>query len=311
MRQRTRLEWLGLLSALLLTAQAQAQPPRQGWQYEAEAGATHGWDSGLAVGGDVAVDAWSTRLGVRYTWPRGFSAGITAGIGEQRFHFDPEPSPTTLSANVFADAAPWSTIRNVRLSAPLFWRPNQRWSLFAVPTLRWNAEQGASLDDGRVGGLLAAASYRVNDRLSVGPGFGVFSELEDDTSWFPILAIDWRITNSLSLSTGRGFAASRGPGLTLRWDASDLWNLSLGGRYEKERFRLDNRGVAPKGIGETTSTTLFLAATRQLGRRGTISALTGVALNGALRLEDASGDLLDRTDVDDAPFIGATVDLKF
>jgi hypothetical protein len=311
MRQRINPTFIVLLVLLMLAGQAQSQPARQGWQYELEAGATHGWSAGMATGGDVTVDAWSTRLGIRYAWPRGFSAGITAGVGEERFNFDPNPGPSPTETNAFSTSAPWSNIRNARLSAPLFWRPNQRWNLFAVPTLRWNAEQGASLDDGRGGGLLAAASYRVNDRLSIGPGFGVFSELEDDNSWFPILAIDWRITDRLSLSTGRGFAASQGPGLALRWDVSDQWNLSLGGRYEKDRFRLDDRGVAPGGVGETTSTTLYLVATRNIGRLGTVSALTGVDLNGALRLEDAAGDLLDRTDVDDAPFIGVTMKLRF
>jgi len=44
------------------------------------------------------------------------------------------------------------------------------------PALQWTTVAPAA-------GLLAAATYRVNDRLSIGPGFGVFSELEDETDW--------------------------------------------------------------------------------------------------------------------------------
>jgi len=122
-----------------------------------------------------------------------------------------------------AGGAPWENVRDARISAPLFWRPNRDWSLFAIPTVRWNAETGASLGDGVNGGLLAAASYRVNDRLSIGPGVGFFSEIEDDADWFPVLAIDWRLTDTLSITTGRGFAASRGPGLSMKWEPNNRW----------------------------------------------------------------------------------------
>ncbi len=300
-----------LALGLTLAGNALAQPDRQGWQYQFEAGAIFGQQAAMDAGGDVAVDVWSSRLGARYAWTNGLSAGLSVGYGEQRYRFDTEPGAPGGTASAFSGAAPWSHIRNVRVSAPVFWRPNERWNLFAIPTMRWNAEQGASLDDGRIGGLLTAASYRVNDRLSIGPGFGVFSELEDQTSWFPILAIDWRITDALTLSTGRGFAASRGPGLDLGWKVNERWTFSLGGRYEKERFRLDQRGVAPNGIGETMATSLYLIATRRLGYIGSLSAIAGVDLNGSLRLEDADGDLLDRTDYDPAPYFGATAKLRF
>ena len=98
-------------------------------------------------------------------------------------------------------------MRQLRLSGSLNWKADERWNLFAVPTIRWFAEEGADLGDGQIGGLIAAASYRVNDRLSVGPGFGVFSELENEVDWFPILAIDWKLTDDLALRTGGGFAA--------------------------------------------------------------------------------------------------------
>jgi hypothetical protein len=311
MKPTARFQYALFTFGLTLADGVYAQPDRQGWRYQLEAGATAGQRASMDAGGDVAVDVWSTRVGARYVWAGGLSAGLSVGYGEQRYSFDTDPPVSGGAASAFSGAAPWSRIDNVRVSAPVFWRPDERWSLFAIPTLRWNAERGASLDDGRIGGLLAAASYRVNDRLSIGPGFGVFSELEDETSWFPILAIDWRITDALTLSTGQGFAASRGPGLTLRWHTNEHWSVSLGGRYEKERFRLDNRGVAPNGIGESTATSVFVAVTRRLGWAGSVSAVAGVDVNGSLRLEDADGDLLDRTDIDDAPYIGAAANLRF
>ncbi len=180
-----------------------------------------GVDAGLDERADLAVDAWSPRLGGRYALSPDLRLGLTRGLGEQ--------------------------------------------------------------------------------------GHGVAS----DWGFFPILALDWRITDRLKLYTGRGSGAFRGPGLTLNWAANDRWSVSLGARYEKDRFRLEDRGVAAVGIGEATSTPIYLAVSRKLGRIGTLRAVAGVELNGSLRLEDAGGGLLGRGDFDDAPFAGATFDLRF
>jgi hypothetical protein len=301
---RRRSVALLVFTALLSVASAAlGQPPGRDWGFLLETGGVLGGDAGLDSGGELAVDAWSMRAGGRYELSPGLRLGLTGGYGEQRYRFSGEGD--------FSSLRPWGDAREVRLSGSLFWQPTERWDLFAIPTLRWNAEDSASLSDGQIAGLLTAASYEVNDRLSIGPGFGVYSELDDDTDFFPILAVDWRITDRLSLRTGRGLGASRGPGLTLDWAADDKWSVSLGGRYEKDRFRLDDGGVAPGGIGQATSTPIYVAVSRKLGRIGTVRAVAGVELNGSLRLEDADGTLLDRTDVDEAPFAGATLDLRF
>jgi outer membrane receptor protein involved in Fe transport len=299
------LAYAAILAALLFSSAgvSWAQPERPPLGFRFEAGALFGSDAGLDDGGEMGADRWSVRLGSSYRVNEKLRLGLAAGYGEQRYRFS--------GGGDFSGLRPWDDVRETRVSASAFWRPTDRWQLFAIPTLRWNTEDGASMSDGQIGGLLTAASYRVNDRLSIGPGLGVFSELEDDTSFFPIIAVDWAITDRISLNTGRGFAASRGPGLTLDWAASDKWSVSLGGRYEKNRFRLDDRGVAPDGIGEVRTTPIFLAVSRKLGNIGTVRGVVGVDLNGSLRLEDRNGDLLEREDAEDAPFAGATFDVRF
>jgi len=294
----------GVLAALLLlfAGVSLAQSSAQGWRFSADAGATHQWRAGLDGGGDLSIDAWALRASAAYAIGPALRLGIAAGAGERRYDFSGQGR--------FAGVDPWSKVTNARISGSVFWRPNQRWTLFAIPTIRWNAESDASMNDGRIAGLLGAASFQVNDRFSIGPGFGVFSELEEGSDWFPILAIDWRLTEQLRLSTGRGFAATRGPGLTLDWKPSDPWLVSLGGRYEKERFRLDSRGVAPNGIGQETSIPVFLAVTRDIGQIK-LSGLAGVEFNGEVRLEDSDGQRLDRSNYDAAPFAGATIELSF
>ncbi|MBK1703908.1 hypothetical protein CKO40_04955 [Halochromatium glycolicum] len=280
-----------------------AQPAGDAWRVRFESGALHQWQTDLDTGGEVGVDAWSVLVGADYPALSDLRLGLSFGYGGRDYYFD--------GGSGFAGLRPWSNAREARLSGTASWKADERWNLFAVPTLRWFAEDGASLDDGQFGGLLAAASYRVSDRLSIGPGFGVFSELEDETDWFPILALDWRLTDTLSLRTGRGFAATRGPGLTLDWTPSERWDVSLGARYEKARFRLDDDGIAAGGIGQDTSIPVFLGATRHFGHHLSLSLFAGVEFDGELRLEDADGNLIDRSDYDTAPFGGATLDLRF
>lgn len=292
-----------VLGSLLPPGALFAQPSDDAWRLRLESGAIHRWQTEMDAGGEVDLDAWAVRLGADYAVTPDLRLGLSSGYGERRYGFDGETG--------FAGLKPWSTIRELRLSGRLSWKADERWNLFAVPTIRWLAEDGADLGDGQIGGLLAAASYRVSDRLSIGPGFGVFSELEDEVDWFPILAIDWKLTDRLALRTGGGFAASEGPGLLLDWRPSERWALSLGARYEKSRFRLDDRGVAVSGVGQERSVPVFLGATRRFGHHLSLSLVAGVEFAGELRLEDADGGLIDKTRFDPAPFGGATLDLRF
>ena len=80
------------------------------------------------------------------------------------------------------------------------------------------------------------AGWRFSDRLTLGPGFGWFSEVGGGNNAFPIIVIDWKITDRLSLQTGKGLAASQGPGLTMSYALGSRWSVSAMARYEKTRF---------------------------------------------------------------------------
>jgi hypothetical protein len=147
--------------------------------------------------------------------------------------------------------------------------------------------------------------------LTIGPGLGVLSQLEDSASVFPILIVDWKITDRISLETGRSLGATRGPGLNLDYRLSDSWSFGLGARYESLRFRLDDKGAAPGGVGEGSSIPLYLSATYSRGRDLQVSAIAGVDLNGELRLEDSEGRRLARDDYETAPFLGVTFNVRF
>jgi len=280
-----------------------AEPPAKPWGLSIEALGAHQFSADLDGGGAVAMDETALRVGLSRSLTPGLRLGLTLGYTE--FGYDFAGGAYALAA------APWSTIRSARAGVSLNARLSERWTLFALPSMRWAAEEGAALDDGAFGGVLAAASYRVSDRLTIGPGFGAFSEIEADASVFPILAVDWKITDTLSLNTGGGLAASRGPGLVLEWRPADTWTLSFGVRYENERFRLDDQGPTPDGVGQDRSIPVYLGVAHTLGRFVSLSLVAGAKTAGNLRLENAQGDKLADADYATAPFAGATLKVRF
>jgi hypothetical protein len=194
---------------------------------------------------------------------------------------------------------------------PAQWGFNEAWTAFVVPTLRFLAESGAELEHAVQGGGLIGISYRCGDQLTIGPGIGVMSEIEDSATVFPVLILRWKIAERLSLETGRGLGAGLGPGLVLRWEASDKWDLSVGGRYEKLRFRLDDKGIAPRGIGQDQAFPLFVGASYSCSRRAQVSLLCGAELGGELRLENEKGDAIAEESYETAGFAGIILNLLF
>jgi outer membrane receptor protein involved in Fe transport len=304
MHERSSL-YTGLLlfAGTALASAGQAPPGDSPWRWTGQAGMLFQSESSLDTGGDMQVDRFFVEGGVSRVWAGGWRLGISLGYGEDDYDFS--------GSGGFGGLDPWGRVRDLRVSVPVQYAVNDAWTLYGIPSLRFNAESGASLGDGQTAGLLAGAAYRVSERLQIGPGLGVFSELEDDPSIFPILLIDWKISDRLSLETGRGFAASRGPGLQLRWAYSPSWQFALGGRYEKVRFRLDDDGAAPDGVGEDKAVPLFALAEFAFSRDAKISVFGGTEVGGALRIEDESGRRVSQSDQSSAPFFGASLQASF
>ncbi len=292
--------WL-LCATISATASANAETPD--WRLALDGGAVKQFESSLDTGGDFDIDRYFFRFSATRDIGSAWNAGISLGYGENRYGFS--------GSSGFGGIDPWSKIRGFRVSVPIRYRADDKWSFVGIPSLRYSGESGADWSDSQQWGVLAAAAYRVSDRLTIGPGFGIFSEIEDDTDFFPIVLVDWKISDTLSLNTGRGLAASRGPGLSLSWTPKQRWRLSLEGRYEKTRFRLDDGGPVPDGVGQDQSIPIALAVAYKPTPDLELSLLGGVEFSGKLRLEDSSGNRLTESDYDTAPFAGAFVKVRF
>jgi hypothetical protein len=266
-----------------------------GWAPYIQGGALHQFDVDIDDGSRFSVNRYFIQGGLAYTVDAQRSVSLALGYGLDSYDF---------SGNAgFGLLDPWKDIHNLRFSAPVRWGIDRDWSVYFVPTVRVAAESGASWGGALMGGGFAGFSYRVSDRLTIGPGIGFLRQIEDN-SVFPVLLIDWKITDDLSLQTGRGVGATLGPGIMLNWNPLPKWQFGVGGRYEKLRFRMDKGGPVPKGIGDDRALPLVGTITYRFTKDAQVSLMGGVDLAGKLRLEDENGNLVTEEDHDPAPILG-------
>lgn len=301
-----RIIFTGLAGLLLMAAgPVQAQMPSpSGWSFTL--------DGGFAVQSetDLDGDAGSFDLhrtffagSIDYRWNYRNSVGLSIGGGRSEYGFN-----DTDGMDV---EEPWTDIDEMRASVPMRLALGKTSTLFLIPTVRYNGEDGASSSDSQTWGLFGGAAWRLSEDLTIGPGLGVFSRLEDSSRVFPILIIDWNISERWNLATGRGLAASQGPGLTLSYTLTPTWKLGLSGRYEEIQFRLDDEGAAPGGIGEDRALPMVFNAAWSPNEAVRLGVFAGVEFGGELTLYDEKGKEIESRDYDPSPLYGATFEFKF
>jgi hypothetical protein len=277
--------------------------PKSGWSTFLRGGYVYQSDSDIDNGVSFTANRLAIQGGLSYSPDYRLSVSLALGYGFDGYVFSGDEG--------FSRLRPWDNIHSFSISTPVRWVYDQEWSVFVIPMLRSTAESGIDLDDALTGGGFAGFAYRFSDRLTIGPGIGVMTQIEDDPSVFPVLLVNWKITDRLSLSTGRGLGATLGPGLILGWKAAQNWDFSLGGRFERLRFRLDKKGNAPGGIGQDRSFPLFGGVTHSFSPRAKASLLGGVELGGELLLEDETGNRIVKVDYAPAGFVGFTFSYRF
>ncbi|TDG11876.1 hypothetical protein E2F43_16035 [Seongchinamella unica] len=273
------------------------------WVWGVSGGTLHQFDTDLKQAeGSFSVNRGFLQLSAGYAWDQRNSASLSLGWGTSNYVFDDGARIEGLR--------PWKRIEDYRISLPVRFNIGERADFIAIPSIRSYAEAGASLRDGRTEGLIAGMGWRFSDTLTIGPGFGWYSELGGGSNAFPIVVVDWRITERLSLQTGRGLAASQGPGFTLAYQLNKRWNLSALARYEKIRFALDE-GESGAAIGEDRSAPLLLSLDYSPWSMTRASLFVGAELNGELNLETGRGREIASSDYETAPLIGFSFRSRF
>jgi len=253
-------------------------------------------------GGNYSTSSLLLRLGIMKLISRSTIIGAGVSLDNTRYNFD--------SLGVFGGQAPWNKVRHINFSLPVITRMDRSWALLFVPSVGVFQETGATTSDSLTYGAVAAASYRFEDRSRVGVGLGVFNRL-DETKLFPFLSINLRLTDNLRLGNPLRAGPTGPAGLELAYKFGQTWEVAIGRAFRSYRFRLDNEGLAPGGIGTQSGQLTFVRLSNQLQRKLRLDIHLGAVLDGSLRIQNNVDDDGIAVDYATAPLLSVSLNGRF
>jgi len=279
---RTFIPSIGLACLLPVFQSAMAQPIAPGATVTS-VGVTglSQFDTGLGSGGSFNWQDASANLNVTRQFTNQFAAGVNVRYGYQNWKWT---SPTA-----FNGRGPWSSIETPALGMNFSYALTPEWRLGFVPTVEWSGESGTGTGGTATYGAVVSAARRFSKDLTLGLGAGVFRQI-DQTKVFPYLIVNWNITDKLRLSNPLPAGPSGGAGLELSYALTEKWTLGGGGAYRSYRFRLNDTGPVPGGIGQNKFVPLFGRLSYQFAPSTRVDLYAAATVGGNLSVVDSSGN---------------------
>ena len=290
---------IGLVAAPV-PSQAQAQSP--GWVSFASITPVYQGKADLDGGGDYS--AWTSilRVGMLGDLGGGRRAGVVFNYDYTDYDFS--------NPQAFGGSAPWGAVQRYGAAAPLSMALKDGWNLSLTPSVDWISEKGADTGESLTWGAIVSATRFFADGNRLGFGLGLFDRL-DETSVFPLLIVDWKLSERWRLTNPLPAGPTGPAGLELDYRFDGGWNVGLGAAWRTTRFRLSDTGPVARGVGEERGVPVFLRATHNFNPSLTLNLYGGVITGGQLRVEDPSGRVVREVDFDPAPLLGATLSARF
>ena len=204
---------------------------------------------------------------------------------------------------------PWNSIDTIDVGMAWFHAIDQDKTLFAAGLVRSSYEHDFS--DGLVGGGSVGFIQRYSPTFTLGLGVGILGQIHDDPYVNPVIVLDWEISENLRISSDLVTRFGTQSGVELVWTPNTEWTLGVGISYDYSRFRLNDSGIAPNGVGEVTSWPLSFRATRHVSPDFDLTFYGGVVYNGEIRLIDQSRNQLSLDKYDEAGVIGIMGQIRF
>ena len=258
----------------------------------------------VAAGIGYRADADIDNRGGDFNETRFSLTGARAFIMNEKLKFEPIVA-YRFSIYDFSRPEPWDDIHTFRATVLAHYAIDDKWGIIGGPSIAFSGESGADVGDAVTFAGAFGASYRVSETLSVGAGFTISSEIEDDARLRPLLLVNWQIDDRWSLESGyTEVAGGGGPGGEIRYKINEAWVVAGGVQFQEKRFRLSDDARAREGVGEDTSVPIYAKVTWQACPNAALELIGGVSAWGELRLENGNGHKISEADYDPAPLIG-------
>jgi len=203
----------------------------------------------------------------------------------------------------FAAGNPWETILSMRYTSTLRRALNEEWGVFGGGVFMFAPETSADWGDSFTGGGVGGFDWRPNSSFFVSVGLAVLSQIEDDALVTPSVVMSWTPVDQWSLRAG-AVPASGGAAVAseLAWRIADPLEVGLGVLFHQRRFRLNDSGPSPDGVGEDNNMPLRVRVGWDVTEQVSLHFSVGAVLAGELQLDDQNGNRINRQDYDPAPY---------
>jgi hypothetical protein len=206
--------------------------------------------------------------------------------------------------------SPWRNINRPSIGFDLSYAVAADIVLDVVPTFEWAYASGAQVADAQVFGAIVSASKVFSPKRVLGLGASVFREI-GKTSAVPFIVIDWQIDDHWRITNPfpEGPAGAGGAELAYSW--TPKWEVAGGATYRSYRFRLDQQGPYPDGIGVARYIPVFGRLTYRLDKHSHVDFYGGVLAGGRLQVHDRGDNDISDDRFNAAPVLGLTFATSF
>ncbi|MBL4914054.1 autotransporter outer membrane beta-barrel domain-containing protein [Shewanella schlegeliana] len=202
---------------------------------------------------------------------------IGAGVGYDNLDYDwRSPSP---KATLKDGTKTWDKIERYRASLSISYRPNKNWMFILAPKLQYAYADTASSSNAQSYGAVFSGMYRFDSGNMLGFGAAYLNDI-DEVRTVPFIAVNWQLTEKLSL--GNPFSAGfSGPaGLELSYQLSPDWNMGIGTSKRTNRFLIADDELT----AEIEEWVAFTRVGWDISQSVSLSAYGGYFFNGELEL---------------------------
>ncbi len=263
-----------------------------------DAGYTWQFKSSLDEGGRLAHGRFHTDGKVTVPVAKGFSMSL--GWRYQLDHW------------TFQDViAPWNNINTTQINLGFNWRIDDNWMILGGGQAMWAVEEGGDWKDGLIGGGLGAFAYTFSENFTLGGGVGVRSQLEDDALFYPIIILDWQITDRLSFDTRLTTGWANQSGAELVYELNENLDVGIAAVFDYERFRLDDSGPLPNGVGTTETLPLTFYFSWEPTEDVSLTFYAGATVYGRIKATNAASQDVYADNYKPAPVIGFQGAVRF
>jgi len=274
-----------------------------GWRYGLAVSSFHLDTADIDAGGQTGLRSYHLQARAR----RHIGAALSVGVGFNYSHHQRRFSGPA----GFGSLRPWGDTTRIGASTLFLAHTGNTWSLGVRPFISTFSESGNLESDSLSFGTLLAGIARFGDDRRIAFGGRIARDLDGSLDLTPLITVDWRINDQWMLANPSEPDTVGNKGLELVYLPNPDWEMALGGVYHSARFLLDDKGIAPGGIGEHEALIAFARLARKLRSGLRLKGYIGAAFHGRLSVEDAGGETVAQSDYDTMPLAGVSLETRF